>query len=214
MISRLFVLACAALSLAACNAPQRTMTVAQLGAYRIADIHVTLSPGVSGRNSAFETSFAQSRGAVIPVREGTPESTAVGPRTTSTDYFAIISSPEALRFYEHRTVELLRAEMAKQVGHALLGQRPARIEVTVTQMTLPNEAMRILVSQHHQMKATITLRDAVSGQALVVYPDMVVLIDGGGGLAGTFIVPALLGGPVERLGAQMAANYRSWLLQN
>jgi hypothetical protein len=214
MISRRFVLACAALPLAGCNAPSRTMSVAELNTYRIADIAVSLAPGVSGRNTAFEAAFAQSRGAVVPVREGTPESTAVAPRTASTDYFAIIGSPEAETFYRQRTIEVVRGEMDKQVGRALLGQRPARLEVAVTAMVLPNEAMRILVSQHHQMKATIALRDAISGQALVVYPDMTVLIDGGGGLVGTFLVPALAGGPVERLSAQAAANYRSWLLQN
>jgi hypothetical protein len=214
MISRRFVLTCAALPLAACNAPSRSMSVAELNTYRIAEIAVSLAPGVSGRNTAFETAFAQSRGAVVPVREGTPESTAVAPRTTSTDYSAIIGSPEAEAFYRQRTVEIVRGEMDKQIGRALIGPRPARLEVAVTAMVLPNEAMRILVSQHHQMKATIALRDAASGQALVVYPEMTVLIDGGGGLVGTFLVPALAGGPVERLGAQMAANYRSWLLQN
>jgi hypothetical protein len=214
MISRRFVLVCAALSLAACNAPSRSLSVAELNTYRIADISVSLPPGVTGRNTAFETAYATSRGAVVPVREGTPESTAVAPRTASTDYFAIISSPEAEAFYRQRTIEILRVEMDKQVGRALLGQRPARLDVAITSLTLPNEAMRILVSQHHVMKATITMRDAASGQALVVYPDMTVLIDGGGGLVGTFLVPALAGGPVERLGAQMAANYRSWLLQN
>ena len=214
MLSRRFWVVCAALLLTACNAPSRTMSVAELNTYRIADITVTLPPGVSGRNTAFEMAFAQGRGAVMPARAGTPEATAVAPPAGGPDYLTLINSPEAQAFYQSRTVDILRGEMEKQVGRALLGQRPARLDVTVTSLHLPNEAMRILVSQHHQLVANITLRDAVSGQTLVVYPEMRILIDGGGGLVGRFLVPAIAGGPVERLAAQMAANYRNWLLQN
>ncbi|QCK87105.1 hypothetical protein E8L99_15740 [Phreatobacter aquaticus] len=190
------------------------MSVAELNTYRVAGVDVVLAPGVNGRTTSFEMAYAQSRGAQTPPASTLPEAQVTSTSRAGPDYFTVVNSPEAQEYYQRRTVEIVRDEMEKRVGHALLGQKPARIHVTVTTLTLPNEAMRILVSQHHLLQATVVLRDAVTGQALVTYPDMRVVIDGGGGLVGTFLVPALVGGPVERLAAELAQGYRNWLLQN
>lgn len=203
-----------AVALAGCNAPGRQMSVAELNTYRIAGIEIVLVPGVTGRTTSFEMAYAQSRGVQAPPASTLPEAQLHSTSRPGPDYFTVINSPEAQEYYRRRTVELLHGEMEKRVGQALLGQKPAKLHVTVTSMTLPNEAMRILVSQHHMLQATIVLRDAVSGQALVTYPDMRVVIDGGGGLVGTFLVPSILGGPVERLSIELAQGYRNWLLQN
>lgn len=202
--------------LAACvSAPPPALSVAELNTYRVAAIHVTLAPGLSGKTTTLEAAFARSKGIEPVGHADRPESVVpVAARSGGADYFTIANSAEALAYYDNATRQALQAALQQELGGALLGARPARLDMHVTRLVLPNEAMRILVSQHHVMVATVTLKDATSGATLAAYPELTAVIDGGGGLVGTFLVPALAGEPAARLGSSAAKTYRNWLLRN
>ena len=57
--------------------------------------------------------------------------------------------------------------MAKQMGGALNGSRPVRIEVVVTQFIVPTGAQRLLIGGAYVITADVTLVDAKSGAVLV-----------------------------------------------
>ena len=105
--------------------------------------------------------------------------------------------------------------MVKQMGGALNGTRPVRIEVVVTQFIAPTGAQRLLIGGAYAITADVNLVDAKSGAVIVAYPKLGHAIQAQGGVAGVVaqaIVDSAMQPATDSLIEQHALIYRIWLI--
>lgn len=180
-----------------CVTVENKLTKADVAAFKLADIKVSVAP--DAKITWYEPLQAYAAAKKIPDEQ----------------YAEAIKTEEAKAHLNGVLAGKVKDFMAKQMGGALNGARPVRIEVVVTQFVAPTGAQRLLIGGAYAITADVSLVDAKTGAVIVAYPKLGHAIQAQGGIAGVVaqaIVDSAMQPVTDSLIEQHALIYRIWLV--
>jgi len=195
MLRRIFVLALAAAALAGCATASNTLSVEQVGTFRLAGVNVAFAPDVHIWWGDGERAYAASKG------------------QAATESDALAKTPEGQAYLRNTIAAKLKGAMERNLAGTLVGTRPVRAEVSVKNVTVVSAIQRVILGGHHQMIADVTLVDAKTGAILLPYAAQSTMALAGQGLGGALIDAALFAEPIDRVINNYAEQYGNWLLR-
>ena len=192
---RSLVIAAVSLALAGCVTASNTLSPDQVRTFRLTKVDVSVPEGASVRWGEGEVAYAATKG--------------VG----STEASAVAETPEGRAFVRSAVASKLRDAFQRELGPALPGSRPVRLDVAVRVVEISPAIQRILIGGDHSLRADVTLVDAKTGEVLVRFPEQTARSMAGQGLLGTVVDAAAFDAPIDRVVGDYAEQYRRWLLK-
>jgi hypothetical protein len=208
-----------ALPLAGCvTTPENPMTADQIRSLSIDEITVATTPQTEIWWGDAEREFAKSKGCEQPITEPgfEEENVAVfGEKPENDcDYDTLIESPEAKAYLTQRTVDGLRNALDRIVKPAFAGSSPAKLNVSIDNVTIVSGGQAVMFGGAHILKADFEVVDSQSGKSLAKFDDMWVQAGyGPGGLLALIVEATAENTPYERLAFIYANNMNAWLLK-
>jgi hypothetical protein len=196
---RLLAVALLASALGGCMLPTNTLSKADIATFKLADIRVSVAPGA--KIIWYEPLQAYAAAKKIPDEQ----------------YVDAIKTEEAKAHVNSLLASKVKGAMEKEMGAALNGARPVRLEIAVTQFLVPTAPQRLLVGGVYAINADITLVDAKSGAVLIAHPNLGASLHAEGGVVGVVAQAVVdsVGRPAsDSLIDQLATIYRIWLINN
>lgn len=196
---RLLAVALLASAVGGCMLPTNTLTKAEVATFKLADMRVSVAP--NAKIVWYEPLQAYAATKKIPDEQ----------------YKDFIATDEAKAHVNGLLASRVKAAMEKEMGGALNGSRPVRLEIVVTQFLVPTAAQRLLVGGVYAVNADVTLVDAKSGAVLIAHPNLGHSLHSEGGVVG--VVAQAIADSVARPKSdimidQYAMVYRIWLINN
>ena len=196
---RLLVVLFFASAVNGCMLPTNTLSKADVATFKLADIRVSVAPGAKVVwLEALQTYAAAKK---IPDEQ----------------YTDWIKTDDAKSHLNGLIAGKVKAAMEKEMGSALNGSRPVRLEIVVTDFLVPTGAQRLLVGGVYAINADVTLVDVKSGAVLIAHPKLGHAIPVQGGISGVVaqaIVDSTIRAVTDSMIDQHAVIYRIWLINN
>ena len=195
---RLLAVALLASALGGCMLPTNTLSKADIATFKLADIRVSVAP--SAKVVWFEALQTYAATKKIPDEQ----------------YTDWIKTDDAKSHLNGLIASKVKAAMEKEMGGALNGARPVRLEVVVTQFLVPTGAQRLLVGGVYAINADVNLVDAKSGAVLSAHPNLGHSLHSEGGVVGVVAqaIADLVKPKAEVMIDQYGMIYRIWLINN
>jgi hypothetical protein len=195
---RLLAVALLASALGGCMLPTNTLTKAEVATFKLADIRVSVAP--NAKIVWYEPLQAYAAAKKIPDEQ----------------YADAIKTEEAKAHVNGLLASKVKAAMEKEMGAALNGARPVRLEIVVTQFLVPHAPQRLLVGGVYAINADVNLVDAKSGAVLSTHPNLGHSLHSEGGVVA--VVAQAIADSVKPKSDimidQYGMIYRIWLINN
>jgi hypothetical protein len=198
--------------------PPIRFTPDEVRGWRYAGTRVVGAPdavlGWQGMDATFASSKGITQGAIVVDSAG-----GTGANDANTEFVERVRrlvTTEPTRS-EYRTFIVsqshgpLSAAMGAELAGRMLGQRDVRVEIAIKRIIIVHSAVRILVDLIQTLKLEVKLVDNRSGEVLAVYPELTVIVQRRGGVAGILIDAAISRPDIEELSALAAIQVRNWL---
>jgi hypothetical protein len=205
--------------LAGCaTAPPSPLTVASAKTLKLDAINVTVAPDAQIAWANVEHEYASKRSAEgsMPKRKIT-ETGSIGlnsdPNAGDTAALAeLMKTPEAKAYVQDRISRGLKASLEKTLLPELKnGNRPTRLDVTVTQFSIPSAVQRVIIGGAPAIVASATLKDAATGEVLAERKDMAAIGFAMNGWAG--VLADQLGDDLDvRVVGSYSSQFKDWLV--
>jgi hypothetical protein len=152
-------------ALAGCATPKINLSQTELATLDIQRVDVSFAPNAHLWWGNAEREYAAKVGAPPPDPQADPD--LPGERDGDA-YRDLMDSPEAKKYLRKKLARMLQDRLGHLVAEHQ-GTRPARLEVVVRTFIIPSPLQRIALGGSPRLRASIVLRDAVTGQELGKY---------------------------------------------
>jgi hypothetical protein len=196
---RLLAVALLASALGGCVTTQNTLTKADVAAFKLTDVRVSVAP--DARIAWYEPLQAHAATKKIPDEQ----------------YTEWMKTDEAKGHINGIITGKIKGQMEKQLTGQLNGSRPVRIEVVVTQFIVPTAAQRVIIGGSNVMTADVNVVDAKTGALILAHPKFTWQVQGGQGIAGVIaqaIVDSAMQPATDSMIEQHAMFYKIWLIND
>jgi hypothetical protein len=192
-LGRLILAAVVAAGLAGCVTASNTLSVDQVATLRFSGVNVMFAPDAQINWGDGERAFATAKG--------------------QPDSDTLAKTPEGQAYLRNAIASKLKTAMERQLAWSLVGTRPVRLEVRITNVTVASPLQRVIVGGHHTMLADVTLVDARTGAVIVPYAGQSTTAMAGQGIGGVMLDAAMMGAPIDRVINNYADQYGNWLMR-
>jgi hypothetical protein len=204
------------LLLSGCATIHNPLSATDVAQLRIESVDITVRPDAVIHWARAEQEFAAthaSQQASKPKRVS-----AVNPNETghaavggTSEYDALVASPEAKAFMRHKLVGMVDGRMKSDVVPLLQGTRGVRLQIEIVSFVIPSALQRAVIGGAPIFAAITTLKDAKTGAELAKL-DQGTSAMAGNGLIGVLVDQAF-SDLEERLMNTYVEQVRSWLLR-
>ena len=192
---KLQLVACIALSLAACATHTRSLSPDQIQSLRYTDTIVVFAPDAALWWGDGERAYAASKGASADQAE------------------TLAKTPEGQAYMRGQITSKMKAAMARHLAGKLIGERPVRVEVVIKNVTIASAAQRIILGGSHLMQGDVNLIDARSGAVLQTFVGQLSTAAAGQGIVQVAVENMIAtADPIDRLFDNFTEQYRRWLV--
>jgi hypothetical protein len=209
----------AAMTLAGCaTAPPSPLTLASAKTLRLDTVDVKVAPEarISWANIEHEYAAKRTAEGSMPKRKITETgSIGINADPNAADNAAIaelMKTPEAKTYVQDRISSGLKSALEKALMPDLKnGNRATRLEVTVTEFSIPSAVQRVLVGGSPVIVASAALKDAATGEVLAERKNMPAVgfaLNGWGG-----VLADQLGDDLDvRVVGSYSSQFKDWLV--